>query len=203
MMDYESGDSLLQKLVRLEQLGFELQPDAAILSLSEADRGFLIQHLRKSIAQRLRPPSEYAEFLAGIERRAGVRAGMPDPMIERRLQLFASEIYEWTFKRFAQQCARRGVRPLVIFRPAPVHEALESVNRDEMLRLAQNTGLDVIDLSPAFASVADRDTLMVTKWDEHTSVLGHRLLADKLNEGLTPLLFGSPSKLQTSHLQKR
>jgi len=49
----------------------------------------------------------------------------------------------------------------------------------------------VIDLSPAFDSVANRNTLVIAKWDHHTTALGHRLLADKLYEGLVPLLFGS------------
>lgn len=198
-----AGDSLLQKLVRLEQLGFEFQPDAAILSISAADRGFVLQHLRKLVAQAIRPPPEYAEFLAGIERRAKVHVGMPDPMIERRLQLFASEIYEWTFQRFAQLCARRGVHALVIFRPAPVDEGSEPAIRSEMLRLARAAGVDVIDLSPAFDSVADRNALMVTEQDEHTSPFGHRLLADELYKSLVPLLFGSPGTQQASRLQKR
>src|SRR5262249_18224894 len=72
-----AGDSLLQKLLRLEQVGFELNPDAAIVSVSAADRGFVVQHLRKSVVQRINPPAEYEEFLAGIVRRAGVGAKMP------------------------------------------------------------------------------------------------------------------------------
>ena len=67
-----------------------------------------------------------------------------------------------------------------------------------MVRLAKAAGLEVIDLSSAFDSVVDRNTLMLAKWDQHTSALGHRLLADKLYEGIVPLLFGSPSKQQTS-----
>ena len=60
-----------------------------------------------------------------------------------------------------------------------------------MVRLARAAGLEVIDLSPAFDSVTDRSTLILGKWDDHTTPLGHRLLADKLYEGLVPLLFGS------------
>jgi hypothetical protein len=68
--------------------------------------------------------------------------------------------------------------------------------------MARNAGLEVIDLSPAFDSVTDRSSLILAKWDDHTTALGHRLLADKLYEGLVPLLFGSPGKQQTSLLQK-
>jgi hypothetical protein len=70
-----------------------------------------------------------------------------------------------------------------------------------MLGLARDAGLEVIDLSSAFDSVADRSSLFLAKWDDHTTALGHRLLADKLYQGVVPLLFGSPSKEQTSNLQ--
>jgi hypothetical protein len=96
------------------------------------------------------------------------------------------------FRRLAQQCARRGVRPLVIYRPAPVDlEGLELAGRSEMVRLARAAKLEVIDLSPAFDSVVDRNTLMLAKWDQHTTALGHRLLANELYLRLVPLLFGS------------
>jgi hypothetical protein len=71
-----------------------------------------------------------------------------------------------------------------------------------MIRLARAAGVEVIDLSSAFDSVINRDALVLTKWDDHTTALGHRLLADKLYEQLIPLLFGSGIKLQASRLQK-
>ena len=132
-----------------------------------------------------------------IIRKAGVHGKMPDVMIERRLLPYIAEIYEWTFRRFAQQCAQRGVHPLVIYRPGPVDfEGLEPSGRSEMVRLARGADLEVIDLSPAFDSMANRDTLVLAKWDHHTSALGHRLLADKLYDDLIPLLFGSPRQKQ-------
>jgi len=91
----------------------------------------------------------------------------------------------------------------VIYRPAPADfSGLESAARSKMLGLARAAGLEVLDLSPAFDSVPKRNTLILGKWDDHTTALGHRLLANKLYEGLVPLLFGSPSKQQTSRLEK-
>jgi len=49
--------------------------------------------------------------------------------------------------------------------------------------------------------VADRNRLIVAKWDEHTNELGHRLLADKLYESLVPLLFPVSSIQQVSRFQ--
>jgi hypothetical protein len=198
-----AADSILQRVLRLEQVGFEFQPDAAILSVTAVDEQFIASHLRKALIQGIEPSPGCREVVESVVRRAHVNGKMPAVMIERRLQPYVSELCGWSFQRFAQQCAQRGVRPLVMYRPAPADfSGVELAARSETLGLARNAGLEVIDLSPAFDSVADRSSLILAKWDDHTTVLGHRLLADKLYEGLVPLLFGSPGKEQTSPLQK-
>jgi len=124
-------------------------------------------------------------------------------MIERRLQPYHDELCNWLFRRFAQQCAQRGVRPLVVYRPAPVDfSGVESAARSKIIGWARSAGLQVIDLTGAFDSVTDRSSLILAKWDDHTTALGHRLLADELYKDLVPLLFGSSSKQQASLLQK-
>jgi hypothetical protein len=198
-----AGYSILQRLLHLEQEGFEFQPDAVMLAVAAADWQFLPAHLRKALILGIEPPAGYRDFLDPILRKARVDGTMPDVMIERRLQPYVPEILQWAFRRFAQQCAQRGVRPLVIYRPAPVDfEGSERVSGSQMIQSARAAGLEVIDLSPAFDSVVDRSKLILAKWDDHTTALGHQLLADKLYEGLVPLLFGSPGKQQTSRLQK-
>jgi hypothetical protein len=128
---------------------------------------------------------------------------MPAVMIERRLQPYYAELCRWSFQRFAQQCAQHGVRPIVMYRPAPVDfSGLEAAGRARMLEFARAAGLEVIDLSSAFDGVADRSTLILAKWDDHTTALGHRLLANKLYEEVVPLLFGSPGTERTPSVQK-
>ena len=76
-----------------------------------------------------------------------------------------------------------------MYRPAPVDfEGLEEAGRSEVYRLAQAAGLDVIDLTSAFESVADRSKLILAEWDHHTNTLGHRLLAERFYHALVPLL---------------
>jgi hypothetical protein len=187
-----AADSILQRVLRLEQVGFEFQPDAVILSVTAVDEQFIASLLRKALVQGIEPSPGYREIVESVVRRAHVNGKMPDLMIERRLQPYATELCRWSFQRFAQQCAQRGIRPLVMYRPAPADfSGLESAARSKTLGFARTAGLEVIDLSPAFDSVADRSSLILAKWDDHTTVLGHRLLADELYKGLVPLLFGS------------
>ncbi len=187
-----AADSILQRVLRLEQVGFEFQPDAVILSVTAIDEQWIASPLRKALIQEIEPSPGYREVVESVVRRAHVNGKMPAVMIERRLQPYATELCEWSFQRFAQQCAQRGVRPVVMYRPAPADfSGLESSRRSKLLGFARTAGLEVIDLSPAFDSVTDRSSLILAKWDDHTTVLGHRLLADELYKGLVPLLFGS------------
>jgi hypothetical protein len=194
---------LFQRLLHLEQQGFQFGPDAVILSVGAVDKQFLFRHLSRALSLGIEPPPDYRQILERVTRKAGIHGKMPEEMIERRLQPYVGELYEWAFHRFAQQCKQRGIHPLVIYRPEPVDfQGREQAERSEVIRLARAAGLEVIDLSPAFDSVTDRNTLVIAKWDRHTTALGHRLLADKLYQGLVPRLFGSSSKQHTSGLQK-
>jgi len=198
-----AADSILQRVLRLEQEGLEFQPDAAMLSVTAVDEQFVASHIRKALIQGIEPAPGYREIVQSVVRRAHVNGKMPAEMIERRLQPYFTELCSWSFQRFAQQCAQQGVRPIVIYRPAPADfSGQEAAARSKLLGMARAAGLEVIDLSPAFDSVVDRSSLILAKWDDHTTALGHRLLADKLYEGLVPLLFASPSKQQASRLQK-
>jgi hypothetical protein len=198
-----SADSILQRVLRLEQEGFQFQPDAAILSVTAVDEQIIASHIRKALLQGVEPSPSYREVVQSVVRRAHVDGKMPAVMIDRRLQPYFTELCQWSFQRFAQQCAQRGVRPIVIYRPAPADfSGQESAARSKMLGMARSAGLEVVDLSPAFDSVTDRSSLILAKWDDHTTALGHRLLADKLYEALVPLLFASPSKQEISRPQK-
>ena len=194
-----AADTILQRVLRLEEEGFEFQPDAAMLSVTAVDEQFVASHIRKALIQGVEPSPGYREVVQSVVRRAHVNAKMPAVMIERRLQPYSTELCKWSFQSFAQQCAQRGVRPIVIYRPAPADfSGTESAARSKMLGLARAAGLEVVDLSPAFDSVTDRSSLTLAKWDDHTTALGHRLLADELYKDLVPLLSGVPGNQQTS-----
>src|SRR5947208_16040968 len=44
-----AADSILQRVLRLEQEGFAFQPDAVMLSISAVDEQFLASHIRKAL----------------------------------------------------------------------------------------------------------------------------------------------------------
>ncbi|PYX89630.1 MAG: hypothetical protein DMG67_14685 [Acidobacteria bacterium] len=118
---------LFQRLLRLEEQGFQFKPDAVILSISAVDKQFLFRHLGRALSLGIEPPPDYRQILERVTHSAGIHGKMPVVMIERRLQPYGDELYEWAFHRFAQQCKQRGIHPLVIYRPEP----LDFQGRDE------------------------------------------------------------------------
>jgi hypothetical protein len=180
--------SLFQKLARIEQIGFDFEPDAVILSVYVNDRNFILPHLSRTLREGFEPPREYLEYLTQVFRKAGVHAGMPDLVVQSRLRPYIPEMYEWVFRRFAEQCAQRGIRALAVYRPNP-QQLLETPEYLELLQLTRSAGLQLIDLSGAFDSVEDRDTLVLASWDTHTNARGHQLLADALYDRLQSTLF--------------
>jgi hypothetical protein len=110
----------------------------------------------------IEPPPAYRQILERVTRSAGIHGKMPVVMIERRLQPYDDELYEWAFQRFAQQCKQRGIHPLVVYRPPTLDfDGSEQPERTKVIGLARAAGLEVIDLSPAFDSVTNRNTLII------------------------------------------
>jgi hypothetical protein len=184
-----AGSSLLEKMLRLEQIGFGYQPDAVFFCANSWDWNLQIRHLKKALAQNVTAPPGYRELLDRIVNRAGVSATTPDIMFERRLRPHMGEIYQWVFARLAEQCRQRGIPPFVVYRPATFDvEGAEKTAQTELLPLARAAGLEIIDLTPAYDAVEDRGTLVLAQWDDHTSALGHKLLGEKLYEGTTAMV---------------
>jgi hypothetical protein len=190
------GDCILQKLIRFES-SVEFKPDAALFCIHALDRQMLLHFLRKIVMLEITPPVGYRELLDEITAKAGVHGKMPDLMIERRLEPYLTEIFSWSFRRLAQRGSEVGIYPVVVYRPAPLDwDGIEATVGRDLIRLAQGAGLKVIDLSSAFDSVEDRSTLVLAQWDDHTTAVGHKLLAGKLYEGVASVLlptFETPS----------
>jgi hypothetical protein len=88
------------------------------------------------------------------------------------------------------------VRGCFVYRPGLkefVH--IQAANRQEVLQLAEKSGLPMLDMAGCFSSVADQDKLMVSpeskyQWkslkrqapDDHPNAVGHQLMADRLYE---------------------
>src|SRR6266487_2525620 len=72
-----AADTILQRVLRLEEEGFEFQPDAAILSVTAVDELVMASHIRKALIRGIEPSAEYRDVVQSVIRRAGVNGKMP------------------------------------------------------------------------------------------------------------------------------
>jgi hypothetical protein len=180
------GYGVLRKLVKLEGDGFGFEPDAILFSVNAGDRVFDLGDMTKAMQSNLEMP--YG-FLDGVITQARADGRMADLVIRHRLQPHVPEVFTSAFERLGDSCRERGIRAFVVYRPATIDPAqIEPARHAEVIRLAKDAGLEVLDLSSSFNQVADRSTLTLAPWDDHTNALGHRLLADRLYAELTRAL---------------
>jgi len=184
------GYGVLRKIVRLEGDGFDFSPDAVFFFVNSGDRVFDLGDMSNRLRSNVKVPFE---FLEEIVEKARADRRLEDVVIRNRLQPYIPEIFAGAFQRLKIEGAKRGTRIFVVYRPAAVDPAqLEPKRHVEVVRLAKEAGLEILDLSAAFNQVVDRNTLVLTPWDDHTNAMGHQLLADKLYQEFVLALSKEP-----------
>jgi hypothetical protein len=177
----QSANSLFQQLVRLENEALSFSPDVVFATtyLSEPER--LLAHLSKVLRSGCAVPEDFQHAILTVFRQAGVDASMPDSAIQRRFRPYASELIGFAFQRLAVQCQRRGVRACVLYRPE-LYELprLHAQRKQELIDLAHQARLPILDLSACLHGVPDKRALMAAPFDFHYNAEGHRLLAEEL-----------------------
>jgi len=178
---------LFQKVARLEMKGFDLQPDMALITVYAPEKVFIFPKLIRALKSGFEPPPGFREYLADLYAKADIHPDTPNLVILSRLRPHLHDMYAWLVNRFKTECKQRGIRPLVIYRPQP-DEALHPEEFVQLEESVRENDLGFLDLSGAFDSVADRQSLVLAPWDSHTNTRGHQLLADALYQRLLPVL---------------
>jgi hypothetical protein len=192
------GYGVLRKLGRLERDGFGFAPDAVIFSVNAGDRVFDLDDMVRMLATDAELPYSYLSEIFKQARVDQLDYRLGGLVILHRLQPYIPDVYRMSFRRLRDQCAARNIRAVVLYRPSAVDSAqFEPSRRKEILDLANEAGLDIIDLSFAFDQIEDRASLVLAPWDDHTNALGHKLLADILYTELSKRFFRDQLKTNT------
>ncbi len=182
------GHGVLQELVRLEREAFDFAPDGVIFAVNSMDSDLDLSDLILALQPNADIPYDYIKQMF---QQARVDADLQTPVARHRLRPYVPEVHRWALKRVVDECTRRDVRVWGFYRPSAIDLARNRGERcREILRAAEEAGLEVIDLSTVFDSIVDRNTLVLAPWDDHTNALGHKLLADGLYVELSQRLWG-------------
>lgn len=177
-----AGYSALQELAAYEDRGLTFEPDAVFLVAHQLEEEIVVRNL----ADRIRAGADMPyEYLVDVAHKAGVNGTETQVEAERLLKPYGTELVSWTYRRFVELSRERGIVPVWIFIPAlDIPIADEDVA--SLMSLAEAAGFVTLDLSDVYED-NDLETIIVAAWDKHPNALGHRLVAERLYEALSPL----------------
>jgi hypothetical protein len=170
-----AGYNPLTQVWVLQEKALAFEPDALFYVAHAGDQKRTVYNLSARVHQgvKLEDP-----FLIELCRRAGVNTDTAQSLIQRRLTPLGEELYAWTLRKLADTCRAKRIRPVFVM--LPILGSPDSPEND--LRLANEAGFHVVDLTGAFGEYYWKKTLWITEWDGHPNPTGHRMIADRLYE---------------------
>ncbi|MBI2421401.1 MAG: hypothetical protein HYV27_01135 [Candidatus Hydrogenedentes bacterium] len=192
-----NGYDPIQKAIVLEERMLDFGLDAAFMFCHRIEKQWIIAHL----VQRVKSGREFTDpFVLDILKKANVSQEMDESVLKIRLSNYGSELLDWSLKRFADSCRKRGVTSVWIYMPEKGRISFSDRDIKEIFASAENAGFDLIlDYSGAYKGYSDAE-LSVSDFDDHPNDLSHRLLADRIYETMksNEALFGGASQAQAA-----
>ena len=163
----------------LREKVFSFDPDAVYYVAHQGEYYGPISHVAK---YRFARYSLLYSCLDDIVRKAGITDETPWGSMEHLLLPHAKQITRCIYEGIVADCRARGILPVWIYMPVPgVVEV--SMNTEEIVSLAEQTGFVVIDLSH-WADGRKPEEVKLATSDYHANALGHQLIADELFKAL-------------------
>ena len=174
------GHDLLRRLVTLEQKALSFSPDMAWhVSIGPEEKRSIINRLIGAVRRGATWPYEELETIR-IE--SGVKRGMTDAEIQRRLQPYGQTLVEWGYRHMVETCRVHHIVPVWVFMANP-RRPVDEKELAAIEAVAREAGFEILSSRGAFDGHA-MESMRITPWDAHPNAKAHRLLADKLYEQL-------------------
>lgn len=176
ILNFSVGQYDLVKHVKVTDTKlFKFEPDATIYFAHTRETWRAVDRLKGILNSGL--DLEY-DFLKGIMKRAGIKRGMNDVEVMKRLFPYADDILHWGYSMIAEKCRQNHSVPVWVFLPT-VEGEIQRQEVDQLIHMAKELGFVTIDLSDVYDNY-NPESLVVSPWDDHPNILGHRLIADLL-----------------------
>lgn len=176
------GYSPMQRMATLER-SLDFAPDMALYIAHENEAFRIERHL---VAARERGIEVPWEELRALLAASGIDPTLERTALEQALAPHLRRILGWTYRRMADICREKDIRPVWVLLPTLEMYGTET-DIAWMLDLAREAGFDVISLFDAYDG-ADIFDIRVAPWDYHPNQAGHRLVAERLLGRLRPLI---------------
>jgi len=132
-------------------------------------------------------------YLADAIREAGLGPSTSVAEGFQKLEPRREELLRWVYNEIVRRCRERGIVPIAAFIPQTKYHLAPETQAEiaRQLDIAREAGFTVIDMRDAYDGVEYSD-LWIAPWDGHPNAKGHRLLAEKLYEGLKREMASEP-----------
>ncbi|MGE3821604.1 MAG: SGNH/GDSL hydrolase family protein [Isosphaeraceae bacterium] len=175
-----SGESPSQRLSRLKEDVERLDPDWILCDASVIDVSLEELHLDQMIRTRVEIPLPYVRRAIA---KARVSSDDTSPVIQSRLRTVAEDLLRGAYEGWGEESRRLGTPVAVILLPRADQKARNPTLRRLMLDLSERNGLRIYDLLDAFETLTPEE-FRVAPWDNHPSVLGHRVIFEALRAAI-------------------
>jgi lysophospholipase L1-like esterase len=175
-----SSDSPSQNLVRLQEDVPALEPDWILNDVTVLDYSLEELHLHTIVRKNREIPFGY---LRTILLNAGVSPSDTRNTFSAKLRGTTEAILDGAYEGWIREANSLGV-PLTLIHLPRTDAPIENRNLRRLAeRLAARHSIPMIDLTDAYG---DRkiSEYRLSPWDKHPSVLGHRLIFEKLRDAL-------------------
>jgi D-alanyl-lipoteichoic acid acyltransferase DltB (MBOAT superfamily) len=186
------GYSMLEQAVIAETKIIPFKPDMLLVSVYSSEHVRLLTHVTHAVANNVAIP--YPE-LRDIIDRAGATPWLGSSWIRERLRPYANDLLGWAFRKLKADADKQGTKLLVLFLPETTDKGNNAAKEqvDRLYAVAVASGLQTVKFDGLYDNYKTSD-ISVTTWDPHPSVLGHRLVADRLYQHLVGQEFRTPSR---------
>jgi hypothetical protein len=175
------GYGVLQNLYVAELIIPEFTPNAVIYVVHPGEEVRLVERFRLALEQGAVLDPRY-DYLTEVLEETGARVGLPSTEFRRRLKPRGQELLRWAYDREVEAIRSQGAVPVFVFLPLIDSE----FPKDELKKLkllALQAGALIVVLEDVYGSYS-LEQLRITEWDNHPNAMGHKMIGDKLYQGL-------------------
>ena len=175
--DYEPA----RRALSLTQKAAAFSPDIVLYVAHAND--FQVRHLALRYTSGTPRPYPF-EVLEQALDAADVTTSMSYGEVRERLKPYGKQIVRDLYAEMAEDARDLGAKPVWVYVPSIKRYEGPKTDAAELRDIAREAGFLTISLEELFKG-QDIERLWLREWDQHPNALGHRLIADRLEEVLT------------------
>jgi hypothetical protein len=164
---------ILQNVAVTEKRIFPFQPNSVLLMIHSNEEIRMEEYLVSLLKEGI--PIEYPYVREKLQQ-AGVKPGMQEPELRRRLTSVSRDLVKWSYLRIAQLCKEHGVP--VVGVAFPQARPITDNELETVAGWAAAAGIPVLSLQGVYDGHPFNAVRL--KGDPHLNQLGHQLVANRL-----------------------